>query len=168
MLNKEESFMSIKPDQVVTINVTIKDEEGQPVESTANEEPLSFLSGHNQIFPKLEDKLGEMIIGSKKTVNLKPEEAFGEYKDEAIQQVKRSNFSEENPPQEGRRYLASTPEGKQMPFVVKSVEEDDVTVDFNHPLAGKELTVEMELLNIREATKDELSGGQISSDPYKN
>jgi FKBP-type peptidyl-prolyl cis-trans isomerase SlyD len=160
--------MSIKPDQVVTINVSIKDEEGQLVESTENQEPLSFLSGHNQIFPKLEDKIGEMIIGSKKTINLEPEEAFGEYNEKAIQQVNRTNFSEENPPQEGQSYLANTPEGKQLPFVVKKVEGDDVTVDFNHPLAGKSISIEMELLNIREATPEEISGGQIGPNPYRN
>lgn len=160
--------MSLKPDQVVTIHVTIKDDENKLIDSTAEDKPLSFLSGHNQIFPKVEDKLGEMIIGSKKTIKLQPEEAFGQYTKDAIQTVKRTTFSEENPPQEGQSYLANTPEGKQLPFVVKKVEEDDVTVDFNHPLAGKELTVEMELLNIRDATKEELSGGQIGSDPFKN
>ncbi|NIV13474.1 MAG: peptidylprolyl isomerase, partial [Aliifodinibius sp.] len=68
----------------------------------------------NQIFPKVEDKVGEMIIGSKKTIKLQPEEAFGKYTEDAVQQVKRSNFSEENPPQEGQSYLANTPEGKQL------------------------------------------------------
>jgi FKBP-type peptidyl-prolyl cis-trans isomerase SlyD len=159
--------MSLKQDQVVTINVTIKDKEGQMIDST-EDKPLSFLSGRNQIFPKVEDKLGEMIIGSKKTVKLQPEEAFGNYSEDALQQVKRSNFSEENPPQEGQSYLANTPEGKQLPFVVKKVEDENVTVDFNHPLAGKELTVEMELLNIREATQEELSRGQIGPDPLQN
>lgn len=160
--------MSLKPDQVVTINVTIKDNEGQLIDSTEKDKPLSFLSGRNQIFPKVEDKLGEMIIGSKKTVKLQPDDAFGNYSEDAIQQVKKTNFSEENPPQEGQSYLANTPEGKQLPFVVKKVEEEDVTVDFNHPLAGKELTVEMELLNVRDATQEELSQGQIGQDPMQN
>lgn len=160
--------MSLKPDQAVTIHVTIKDNEGQLIDSTVNDQPLSFLSGHNQIFPKVEDTVGEMIIGSKKTITLQPQEAFGEYAEDAIQTVKRDNFSNENPPQEGQSYLANTPEGRQLPFVVKEVSGDDVTIDFNHPLAGKKLTVEMELLNIREATPEEVSQGQIGSDPFQN
>lgn len=160
--------MSLKPDQVVTIHVTIKDNEGQLIDSTVNDQPLSFLSGRSQIFPKVENTVGEMIIGSKKTITLQPEEAFGEYTEDAIQTVGRENFSEDNPPQKGQSYLANTPEGRQLPFVVREVSGDEVTIDFNHPLAGKELTVEMELLNIREATPEEISQGQAGPDPYQN
>ncbi len=153
--------MAIKPDQVVSINFTVKDEQGEVIDSTKDDQPFEFLSGRNQILPVLEEKIGGMIIGSKKDVELDPENAYGEYQDDAVQTVKRSDFPEGAELKEGQGFVANTQDGKQMPFVISEVEGDDITIDFNHPLAGKKLTFEVELLDVRDATAEELSHGHV-------
>ncbi len=153
--------MSIKPNQVVTIHFTVKDEEGNVVDSTQDGQPFSFLSGRNQILPKLEEQIGEMIIGSKKEVKLTPQDAYGEYQDEAVQSVNRSDFPEGADLEEGMGFVANMADGKQIPFVITRIAGDDITIDFNHPLAGKTLTFEVELLDVRDATPEELSHGHV-------
>ena len=153
--------MPIKDNQVVTLNFTLKDEEGSIIEETTKEEPFSYLSGNSQILPKLEENINGMLIGSKKSVVLEPSEAYGEYKEDAIQSVNRSEFPEGTKLEKGMGFVANTPDGRQMPFTVTKVEGDDITLDFNHPLAGKKLTFEVELLNIREASPEELQHGHV-------
>lgn len=151
--------MAIQDNQVVTIHFKVKDQNGDVVDSTKKNEPYSFIKGQNQILPKLEEKIGDMIIGSTKKLDLPADQAYGEYNEKAVQQVKRSDFPENTRVEEGMGFIANTSEGKQLPFTVKKVENEDVTIDFNHPLAGKDLSFEVELVNVREATQEELSHG---------
>lgn len=153
--------MALQDNQVVTINFTLKDEDGNVIESTTKEQPFSFISGNQQILPKLENQVSSMLIGSKKTIVLEPEEAYGVYKDTSIQTVKRNDFPEGTKLEIGLGFVADTPEGQQLPFVIKTIENDDITIDFNHPLAGHTLTFDIELLELREATKDELAHGHV-------
>ncbi len=153
--------MSLKKDQVVTVNFTLKDEGGNVIEATTKEQPFAFISGAQQILPKLESSIGEMIIGGNKEVVLQPEEAYGNYEKDALQVVNRSEFPEGTKIEEGMEYIADTPNGGQMPFVIKNVDGDNITLDFNHPLAGKALTFEVELLDLRDATDEELSHGHV-------
>ena len=153
--------MSIKPDQVVTIQYTVKDEDGKVVDATGEDNSYSFLSGQNQILPKLEETISEMLIGSTKTVVLSPEEAYGEYQDEAVQQVNRSDFPEGTQLDVGMSFVANMADGKQLPFVITAVDGDDITIDFNHPLAGKTLTFEVKLIDVRDATPEELAHGHV-------
>ncbi len=153
--------MSLKSNQVVSINYTLKDEDGNVIQATDKENPFSFISGQGQILPKLEEQLDGMLIGSKKEVTLSAEEAYGNYQEEAIQNVKRTDFPEGTDLQKGMGFVANTPDGRQMPFTISEIKEDDITIDFNHPLAGKALTFDVELLNVREATNEELEHGHV-------
>ncbi len=153
--------MPLKENQVVAINFTLMDKEGKIIEATTKDDPFLFISGNEQILPKLEENIGEMLIGSKRTVVLEPENAYGKFSDSAIQIVNRSEFPEGTELKIGMGYYADTPDGRQMPFTIKSVEGDNVTLDFNHPLAGQTLTFEVELLNLRDATPEELSHGHV-------
>ena len=153
--------MALKDNQVVTINFTLKDEDGNVIEATSKEQPFSFLSGSSQILPKLENQVSEMLIGSKKTIVLEPEEAYGVYKDTSIQTVNRTDFPEGTKLEIGMGFVADTPEGQQLPFVVKNIENDNITIDFNHPLAGRKLTFDVELLELRDATQEELAHGHV-------
>lgn len=139
--------MTLETNKVISIAYTVKDSEGKLVDQASVSHPYSFLSGQNQILPKLEEKIGEMLIGSKKSVTLTPEEGYGEFQDEGIQQVKRADFP------------ADMGDGRHLPFFITAVSREEVTIDFNHPLAGKTLEFEVELLNIREATDEELMHG---------
>jgi FKBP-type peptidyl-prolyl cis-trans isomerase SlyD len=153
--------MSVEMNKVVTFNFTVKDEEGVVLDSSENKEPLTYLSGTSSILPKLEETLNGMIIGSKKNVKITAGDAYGEYKEEAVQTVKKEQFPKEAQLVAGARYLANSPEGGQMPFVIKDVNENDVTVDFNHPLAGKNLEFDVELVDIRDATPEEMQHGHV-------
>ena len=153
--------MSLENPKVITFNFTLKDESGNVLDTTSNSQPLSFLKGSNQIIPKLEEALDEMIIGSKKNVKIPAKEAYGEYSDHAIQTLKKEQFPDGANLNVGVSYVANSPDGKQMPFVITDVKENDVTVDFNHPLAGKDLEFDVELVDKRDATPEEVQHGHV-------
>jgi len=153
--------MPIKPDQVVSIHYTVTENGGSTVDSTSGGSPFAYLSGHNQILPKLEQAIGEMIIGGKSKVVLAPSDAYGEFDEKAIQQVNRSEFPPETEIKQGMQFVANTPEGNQLPFTITKVDGDTVTIDFNHALAGKTLTFEVELIDVRDATPEESSHGHV-------
>lgn len=155
--------MSLELNKVVTFNYTLKDDEGTVLDSTVNKDPLTFISGTSQILPKLEDALGEMLIGGKKIVKIGAAEAYGEYDEKAVQNIKKEQFPADAKVEVGVRYVANSPEGGQMPFVIKEVKEKDVAVDFNHPLAGKDLEFDVELIDIRDATAEEIQHGHVHS-----
>ena len=153
--------MSLELNKVVTFNYILKDQEGTVLDSTVNKEPLIFMSGTSQILPKLEEELGEMLIGGKKNVKIVAAEAYGEYDEKAVQNIKKEQFPHDAKVEVGVRYVANSPEGGQMPFVITEVKEKDVTVDFNHPLAGKDLEFDVELIDIRDATAEEIQHGHV-------
>ena len=149
----------MKANQVVTINYTLKDSEGEIIDSTSEGKSFSFLSGSEQILPKLEEAIGGMLIGSKKIVALAAADAYGEYFDDAVQVLQSSEFPKEMEIKEGMEFVTNDPDGNQMPFVISKITDEQITVDFNHPLAGEDLTFDVELLTIRDATEEELSHG---------
>jgi FKBP-type peptidyl-prolyl cis-trans isomerase SlyD len=153
--------MSLEPNKVVTFNYSLKDSEGTLIETTENKEPLSFISGSKQILPKLEEAISKMIIGSKKDVKLSAADAYGEFDEKAVQQVKRNQFPEELTIEVGMSYIANSQDGEQTHFVITDVKDDDVTIDFNHQLAGKDLEFNVELLDVRNATEEELNHGHV-------
>jgi FKBP-type peptidyl-prolyl cis-trans isomerase SlyD len=150
--------MAIEENKVVTMNYTLKDTQGNVIQST-DKEPFQFLSGNQQILPILEKEISSMIIGSKKNVKIPASDAYGEYNEQAIQQVDKNNFPKDVDLQVGMEFVANSPEGQQMPFVVKDVKPEEVVIDFNHPLAGKDLEFDVELVDIRDATVEELQHG---------
>jgi len=153
--------MALGLNKVISFNYTLKDEEGAVLDSTANKAPLTFISGSNQILPKLEEALNGMLIGGKRNVKVDAADAYGEYDEKAIQNIKKEQFPPDTKFEEGMRYVANSPEGGQMPFTITEVKDDDVTVDFNHPLAGRNLEFDVELVDMRDATPEELSHGHV-------
>ena len=150
--------MAIGANKVVTLNYKLTDDQGNVLQTT-NEEPFIYLSGNNQILPKLEEQIDTMLIGGKKNIELNSSDAYGDYDEKAVQQVKKEEFPEGSNLQEGMQYMAHTPDGQPIPFVIKEVKDEDVTIDFNHPLAGKNLKFDVELVDVRDATAEELEHG---------
>jgi len=148
--------MQIENRKVVGIEYTMSLESGEILDSTTGE-PFTFLVGAGEIFPKLEEALIGMNVGEEKDVILEPEDAFGEYDPEAVQVIPKEYFGEE--PEVGMQYYAHFEGGEEIPFYVKEVKGDNVTIDFNHPLAGKRIHFHVKVVSIREADPEELEHG---------
>jgi len=153
--------MAIGQNKVVTMNFTLKDEQGKIIQTTNNNSPFQFLGGNQQILPKLEEEIDHMIIGSKKNVKIPAKEAYGEYSEQAVQQVSKNNFPKDIELEVGMEFIANSTKGEQMPFVVKEIKNEEVTIDYNHPLAGKDLEFDVELVDVRDATVEELQHGHV-------
>lgn len=153
--------MAIELNKVVTVNFTLKDDSGNILDTTDNGGPFSYISGKNMVLPKLEEAVNGMIIGTKKNLKLSASDGYGNYNEDAVQVVGKENFPQDIVLEAGMEYMASNPEGVQMPFIITSVEDETVTIDFNHPLAGKNLNFDLELLDVRDATAEELAHGHV-------
>ena len=146
--------MSIGPNQIVTINFTIKDKKGAIVDSTDGQAPYTFLSESYQMFPKIEEVIGGMNVGEKTSVTLKPADAYGEYRMDAVKVAKRSEFPQGVQLLEGMT-LVTRKGGREIPVTIKKINGDDITIDYNHPMAGETLSFDLELLEKREATEED-------------
>jgi FKBP-type peptidyl-prolyl cis-trans isomerase SlyD len=153
--------MPIEANKVVTMNFTLTDENGNVLDSTDSGGPFLYISGTGMVLPKLEEAVSGMIIGTKKQLKLEAKDGYGEYNDDAVRAVGKENFPEDFILEAGMEYMASNPDDVQMPFIITNVEDETVTVDFNHPLAGKNLHFDLELLDVRNATAEELNHGHV-------
>ena len=153
--------MPIGVNKVVTIHYTLKDEDGNLLDSTIGAQPFSFLSGHDQIIPKLEEEIDPMLIGTKKTIFLQAEEAYGLHNEQLFQVISKNDFPEDLEIKVGMQFVTNAPDGSQMPFTIAAIDDDNVTIDFNHPLAGKNLEFDIHLIDVRDATPEEIAHGHV-------
>lgn len=153
--------MPIEANKVVTLNFTLKDDAGNVLDSTDHGGPFSYISGKGMVLPKLEEAVSIMMIGTKKQLKLEAVDGYGNYNEDAIQVVGKENFPSDFNLEVGMEYMASNPDGVHMPFVITEVRDEEVTIDFNHPLAGKNLNFDLELLDVRDATAEELAHGHV-------
>jgi len=150
----------VKDNLVVTLDYTLIVED-EILESTSDGEPIEFIQGIGQIIPGLEKALYEMKIGDKKTVVIEPDQAYGEYDEDSTEVAKKEEFSEEIPLEVGTFLDLEDDEGDILSAQIVEVDEETVTLDFNHPLAGKTLTFEITLSSLREASAEELDHGHV-------
>ena len=118
--------------------------------------PLEFLVGAGTLIPTLEKAMLGMKVGEKKSIMVKAADAYGEYDKAAVRVVPRAQFPKDLKPKVGERYQISGQAGP-MVVTVSAMTDTMVTIDFNHPLAGKDLTFEVTVVKIRDATKEELA-----------
>lgn len=123
-------------------------EDGSQFDSSTGRDPLEFKIGEGSIIPKLEEAVIGMTEGDTNKVKIAAEDAYGPHRPEAIQTVERSMIPENIELVVGGQLQATAPDGQQLLLTVTSVEEDQVTLDANHPLAGEDLTFEIELVAI--------------------
>lgn len=159
--------MEIKDQLVASIHYTLKDDEGTVIDSSADQEPLHYLHGAQNIVPGLEKELTGKRIGDKLQVVVQPEEGYGEYDAALIQAVPRTMFSGVDDIKVGMEFHAQTQQGMQVVEVVE-VEEESITINGNHPLAGKILYFDIEITAIREATADELEHGHVHGQSHEH
>ncbi|USZ15321.1 peptidylprolyl isomerase [Moraxella sp. FZLJ2107] len=149
---------TIANDTVVKFNYTLTNDKGETLDQSQGE-PLAYLHGHHNIIPGLEKEMTGKKAGDKFKVTVKPEEAYGEYIAEAVQEVPRANFQGVDNIEVGMQFQSQTDDGHVMLVTVKDVNDEVVVVDGNHPLAGVELTFDVEIVEVRAATADEIAHG---------
>jgi len=151
--------MNITDKSVVTIHFTLKDNEGKVIDSSEGQEPLVYMHGTNSLIPGLEKELEGKKTGDKMQVTVQPEDGYGNVNPELIQDVPRSAFQGVEDIKPGMQFEAKSPEGHKQLITVQKVEEDSVTVNGNHPLAGHVLNFDISVEDVREATEEEISHG---------
>jgi FKBP-type peptidyl-prolyl cis-trans isomerase SlyD len=152
--------VSIKKDSVVTFNYTLKDDAGEVIDSSAAGEPLAYLQGHGNLVPGLERELEGKNTGEKLTVKVTPADGYGEFSKDLIQKVPRRSLKGIAKITVGMRLHAQTGQGPRA-VTVTAVTGDMVTIDGNHPLAGKNLNFDIDLVDVRDATEEELAHGHV-------
>lgn len=151
--------MTITSDSVVTLHYTVSTEDGTTLDSSEGKNPLVVLLGRRFLIEGLEDALMGKNKGDKFDVAVSPEKAYGERADELVQSVPKSMFDGMDV-QPGMSFRA-TSEGGEQSVIVIEVSEEEVIVDGNHPLAGVPLKFDVEVVDIREPTQEELEHGHV-------
>ena len=154
--------MHITDNTAVSFHYTLTNSAGEALDSSVGSEPLVYLHGAGNIISGLEDALAGKSAGDKFNVTIEPEDAYGEKRAEMVQVVSKSMFGD-MPVEEGMQFHAEVSHGPGIITVVH-IDGDEVTIDGNHPLAGETLTFDVEVMDVREATADELSHGHIHSE----
>jgi len=139
---------SAKDGDTVKMHYTGTLEDGTQFDSSTGRDPLEFKIGEQTIIPTLEQAVVDMSVGDTKTVKIAAEDAYGPRHDEAVQTVERSMIPEGVELTIGGQLQATAPNGQQLLLTVTAIEGDQITLDANHPLAGQDLTFDIELVSI--------------------
>ena len=151
----------IEQDKVAAVHYTGTYPDGEEFDSSKGKEPLHFLVGHQQMISGFEEEMMGAAAGEKREFTLTPDRAYGERQEGAIQKVAKTDFGENAEMLEvGMMMGAQTPQG-MMPFTISEINGDEVTIDFNHQMAGKTLRFSVEVVEIRDATSEELAHGHV-------
>jgi len=140
----------IGPDKEVTLHFALKLENGDVVDSTFDKQPATFKVGDGNLLPGFEAALFGLKSGDKRTLQVAPEQGFGQPNPQNVQVMPRSQFQEMEL-SEGLLVIFNDAANTELPGVVKAFDEAQVTIDFNHPLAGKTLSFEVEILGVKPA-----------------
>lgn len=154
------AHMSIARDRVVSIHYTLRDDGGEVLDASAPNEPLTYLHGHGNLIPGLERELAGHSTGERLQVRIAPADAYGEFDQALVQRVPRRSLKGVPQLRVGLRLQANTPQGPRA-LTVTHMQGDMVTLDGNHPLAGKSLNFEVEIADVRDATAEELEHGHV-------
>ena len=145
---------------VYGIEYTVKNSKGEVVDTNKGQAPLEFIAGKGQIIPGLEKEVENMEVGEEKTITVPASEAYGEYNPEMTQELPRDQFQGIEL-QKGMTLYGQTPDGQTIAVTVKDFDDQKVVIDYNHPLAGEDLTFDVKVVSKREATSEEALTGQV-------
>lgn len=149
--------MAIAAQKVVTIDYTLTNDAGDVIDKSADGQ-FAYLHGASNIIPGLESALEGKDVGAEMKVALTPAEGYGERNDALTQEVPKEMFGDADP-QPGQQFHAQSPDGQALMVTVVKVEGDNVTVDGNHPLAGVNLNFDVKVVDVRDASEEELAHG---------
>lgn len=152
--------MQIAENKVVTLNYTLKDNDGNVLDESSDGS-FVYLHGALNIIPGLENALAGKAAGEELNVAVSPEEGYGMRDDARVEEVPKSMFENTGDIQPGMQFHAQGPDGETIVVTVAEIKEDVVVVDGNHPLAGAELNFDVKIVEIRDATSEEIEHGHV-------
>jgi FKBP-type peptidyl-prolyl cis-trans isomerase SlyD len=153
--------VNIADDCVVTLAYTLRDDAGEVLDSATAAEPFAYVQGRRSGIPGLDRQLAGHTAGEKLELPIAPADAYGEHSPARVQVVPRDRFPADLDIEPGMQFHASDEHGGRMSVRVAEVNEDGITVDANHPLAGQTLHFAVEVLGVRAATAEELAHGHV-------
>ena len=153
--------MQVADNMAVSIHYTLTNDDGEVLDSSIGDEALVFLQGSGNIISGLEDALVGKVAGDKFNVRIAPEDAYGELMEDMIQVISRDMFEGIDDIEVGMQFHADVSSGSGIVTVV-SIDDDNITIDGNHPLAGLALTFDVEVIDVRPATEEEAAHGHIN------
>ena len=142
----------IREGSQVALEYTLSDETGTVIESNKGKQPMSYIHGKSQIIPGLEKELSGMKVGEEKKIQVKPEDGYGPVNPDAFQEVPKDKL----PPEAlkvGAMLMAQGPQGQGIPVRVHEIKDTTVIMDFNHPMAGKTLSFDVKISEIKTPEK---------------
>lgn len=152
--------MPIEDRKVVSFHYTLTDEAGTQLETSREREPMAYLHGYRNIIPGLENAMAGKDAGETFEVTVPPVEAYGERNPDSVQRISAKHFSNIKQLSPGQMVSLQTKQGPIQAVIVK-IGRFNVDVDANHPLAGKTLTFDVEIIDVRDATKEEIEHGHV-------
>jgi FKBP-type peptidyl-prolyl cis-trans isomerase SlyD len=152
--------LMIGKNAVVSINYTLTNDAGEVMDTSEGREPLTYLHGSNNLIPGLEKEMEGKSPGQDFKVTIPPAEAYGESNPELVQTLSKEMFKGVDNVEPGMGFTAQGPQGEQN-IVVTAVDGDQVTVDANHPMAGKTLHFAVEIVDVRDASEEEIEHGHV-------
>ncbi len=154
----------IRDGAVVSLAYTLRLANGEVIDFSEADDPLEYLHGADNIIPGLEKELTGLEVGESKDVEVDPEEGYGVYDPEDVEVIEREMLPKNLPLKLGMVLAISDDEGNLSEAIVREISPKTVTLDFNHPLAGQKLFFSVKVVDVREATEDELAHGHPHSD----
>jgi FKBP-type peptidyl-prolyl cis-trans isomerase SlyD len=152
--------MQIADQKVVTLNYTLRDDQDKVIDSS-QDGSFAYLHGANNIIPGLEKALTGKSVNDELSVTVEPAEGYGEHNPEMSQVVSIEMFDDASDIEVGRQFHAASPDGQPIVVTVTAVEDGNVTVDGNHPLAGVTLNFDVKVMDIRDASAEEIAHGHV-------
>jgi FKBP-type peptidyl-prolyl cis-trans isomerase SlyD len=153
--------MLIAANKAVSIDYTLTNDGGEVIDSSAGGAPLVYLHGTGNIIVGLERALEGKQAGDQLSVAIEPADAYGEYQAELVATLNRAMFEGVDQLEVGMQFHASGPDGGMQIVTIRDIDGDDVIVDGNHPLAGQRLNFQVKVVNVREASAEEIAHGHI-------
>ena len=163
--------MSEQKDKVVADDLVIRMDytltvDGEEVDSSKEDGPLEFLQGRGNIIPGLESELYGLVVGENKDIAVAAADAYGEFDEEQVMDVPLEEFPAEIPLEIGTELEVRESDGDVLSAMIIDVDEEHVTLDFNHPFAGEDLQFQVTIVDIRPATSEELAHGHVHGEDH--
>ena len=140
----------VKENNTVKVNYTGKLSDGQVFDSSEGKEPIEFTLGQGQLIPGFEKGLIDMKLTEKKTITIDKEDAYGKINDDLIHEVNKNELPKDMTPKVGMGLVSKSPEGQEINLMVVEVKEETIVIDGNHPLAGRDLIFDLEVVAIKD------------------